>query len=280
MTCYAGACSIVLSLECFLSRVSLRVVRCICCRQMSETKRLCELAELLMAWSCIALIVTWGWFFRVSHKRISGLTSRRALLKQHGILSPWCALAVTEPCGHEARTVALHLSSRLLRVQLAPKAPVGRSCSYFSLSPDASPPAPALRIPQTRLYKVRGEAGGTGDGAGLKDLPDLPQALAVQGLTLGEAARLACLSKDCRLLYRSRQSPAQARLLKTLSTGVPGRLSSPQLMHVLRGLTKVVRWPGTTAGSNYTRLKLYDSQMRKSPSSVVHCCPCSYAGPY
>lgn len=96
------------------------------------------------------------------------------------------------------------------------------------------------------------------------DLPDLPRALALERLTLWEAARLAPASKGCLELYHSRRSPHQARLLQLLSSGVPKSVSGPQLMRLLRDLNAAVRKPWRPAHWPEAPPYILDAQGREA----------------
>lgn len=138
---------------------------------------------------------------------------------------------------HLAPQLSLHPPARSFRSTIC----------WLPRFPDYSPPSTVTCVPLNCIRRSRGRARGTAGAAGWTDLPTLTQALTVQRLTLWEAARLAPLSHECSQLYRSRQSPAQARLLRTLSEGVPGGISSCQLMYILRELYAAVRHPLRTA---------------------------------
>lgn len=97
------------------------------------------------------------------------------------------------------------------------------------------------------------------------ELPELTQTLAVQRLTLWDGARLACASKEFNKLYRSRQSSGQARLLRLLSTGMPGCVSSDMLMRMLLELVTDVCRPWRAQKRAREPPFMLDMQGREGP---------------
>lgn len=78
-----------------------------------------------------------------------------------------------------------------------------------------------------------------------------------------------CVQKLLQL-YRSRRSPVQARLLRILSTGVRGGVSSPQFMHILRDLNAMMHRPHSAGKGRRTSRAVLDLQGREVTVPLRH----------